>query len=105
MPNLKPVLMLTDNQMLASSTQGDQYYLVDENGRSEKIPLERACKIYLDNKDRPGSEPPDSPPETDPSMPEWRRKLNETLGIANRAINARRVDPPQDLEDDLPEYD
>lgn len=96
MPNLKPVLMLTENRMLASTKGGDQYYLVEEDGSQERIPLEKACQIFMRNQGKPGSKPPKVSPKSHADMPEWKQKLHRTLGIIE--------DSDPDPDDELPEY-
>jgi len=96
MPNLKPVLMLTNNRMLASTESGDMYYLVEEDGSQERISVEKACQVYLSNQGRKGAKPPKRIRKDVGNMPAWKRKLHTSLGI----LDESEPDP----DDELPEY-
>ncbi len=42
-----PLAKVKKGVTLSTSSAGDQHFLVNSNGSSEKIPLEVACKLYI----------------------------------------------------------
>ena len=84
---LLPLARVKRGLTLSSSPAGDQHFLVKGNGSAEKIPLEKACKLYIAAKKKGdllwnkaptkrGSKSAESAEENQ----SWRDELREKLG-------------------------
>ena len=83
--NFQPLAKVKRGVTLSCSAGGDMYYLVTRKG-SERIPLEKACKLYIAAKEK-GDLLWNGSPTTPPQQPEaqategksWRDELLEKL--------------------------
>ncbi len=89
--NLVKLAKVKRGVTLCSSSSGDQHFLVNVKGSAEKIPLEKACQLYIAAKKKgdllwnrsPKTNSPDpiQRPATHPeSSKAWRDELREKLG-------------------------
>ena len=86
-----PLAKVKRGVTLSSSSAGDQYFLVKTNGSSDKIPLEKACKLYIAAKEKgdllwgrsstkKGSKKKATTTKSHTSSQAWRDELREKLG-------------------------
>lgn len=93
--NSIPLLYGPDGKTLSSSTGGDVYYLIDEEGRAEKISLAQASSLWAASPGngwtRGGQGKVRSRPRRSKSKPkaaadekrreDWRAELRQKLGL------------------------
>ena len=74
------LLEVEDDKLLVCSQAGDQYFLMDQSGQTEKLDLLTAVKIYNRNKDEDGENVIHSPVDDLDGDFGWRERLQKRLG-------------------------
>jgi len=85
--SLIPLARVGKGATLSSAGGGDQYYVVESDGSSNKVPLEKACKLYIDASEkgdllwnRSPKKKRSKSPSSESSSKAWRDELRQKLG-------------------------
>lgn len=77
---MNAVLEVKDGRLLVSSANGDQYFLMDSNGSTEKIDTQEAIRIYMANKGSNNENLIQRPVDDLDNEFGWKERLQKRLG-------------------------